>query len=157
MMAAFAVTYTGSPVEGIIHAIELMFMTDPPPALIIPGITRLDQEKLMAKVHGHSIVPVFRSDVFQLVPIVVPCVVDKHTNCAQFTFDFANDSSNLRNIAKIARPESRLVCAAIRQLTDQLVSRIRGQINKGHFRALLSKMFHHRGAYSGGSACDQDG
>ena len=90
----------------------------------------------MAKIHCHSIVPVFRSDVFQLVPIIVPCVVDKHTNCAQFTFDFANDSLNLRDIAKIAGPESRRVRAAIRQLTDQLVSRIRGQIDEGDFRAL---------------------
>jgi hypothetical protein len=70
------------------------------------------------------------------VPIVVPCVVDKHTNCAQFTFDVVNDGPNPRDIAKIAGPESGQVRAAIRQLTDQLVSRIRGQIDKGHFRTL---------------------
>jgi hypothetical protein len=136
-MAAFAVTYTAtaSPVEGIIHAIELMFMTDPP-GFDHSGNNRLDQEKLMAKIYGHPIVPVFRSDVFQPVPLVIPRVVDKHMNCAQFTFDFANDSLNPRDIAKIAGPESRRVQAAIRQLTDQFVSRIRGQIDKGHFRIL---------------------
>ena len=36
---AFAVTYTGSPVEGIIHAIELMLTIEPPPARAIPGAT----------------------------------------------------------------------------------------------------------------------
>jgi hypothetical protein len=115
-MAAFAVY--GQSGRGN-HPCDRTYVYDGSPSgFDHSGNNRLDQKKLMAKIHGHTIVPVFRSDVFQPVPIVVPYVVDKHTNCAQFTFDVVNDGPNPRNIAKIAGPESGQVRAAIRQLTQ---------------------------------------
>ena len=47
----------------------------------------------MAKIHSHSVIPVLRGDLFQLVAIVVRGIIYEHTTRADFSFNFVDHCS----------------------------------------------------------------
>ena len=92
-------------------------MIEPPPALFHARRNCLRGEEQVPQIHRHALVPVFRRDVLDLVPIVVGGVVDQHGDRAGLGFDLGANArrsalmSVTSHLMNFTPPPSRLTSA----------------------------------------------
>src|SRR5450631_1128747 len=74
----------------------------PTPLFLHRGHDGLHGKKVVTKVDGEALVPVFGRNVFDLVPVVARCVVDEHVDRTELGCDGSKRRTQRRDIAQIA-------------------------------------------------------
>ncbi len=116
----------------------------------------LGGEELMAEVHRHALVPIFRRDLLDRVAIVVRGIVDQDVDAAKLLFQIGDHALDRRDVGQVAMPVDRDMLRARGQPAEHRLAGIIGDIDEGDFRALRDKCFDQAFADTAATTGDDD-
>src|SRR5713226_1768708 len=100
---------------------------------------RLRRKEHMPQVHRDPLIPILRRDLFHLVPVVVPRIVDEYSNVAHLPSRDLDSLLQGANIVDVARAEERRLPRLLLNFSRQRPARPLRNIHEGHARPLPGK------------------
>ena len=117
---------------------------------------RLDREEVVTQVRVETVVPIFGSDVFPRVAVVVRSIVDEGLNAPEVGNDLSNRFLGGRNIEKVDLSKYRRVRSAECNTSSNHVGCLIGlNVEERNPASLLCKLLDKPGANTIGSAGDE--
>src|SRR5882672_516928 len=92
----------------------------------------LRREKHVSQIHRDSVIPIRRRDLIQLVTVIVPGIIDEHTDVPQLDADFFDSSLQRRDVAEVAGDEEWRRSRLFLNLNDQRPARFLRDIYETH-------------------------
>src|ERR1700694_3393036 len=105
---------------------------------------RLRREEHVPQVHRNSLIPVCRRNLVHRVAVVVPRIIDEHSNVAQFHADFFDSSLQRGNVPEVAGDEERRRSRLFPNLSDQRPARFLRNIHERNARPLTGEAARER-------------
>src|SRR5229473_707724 len=107
---------------------------------------RLRRKEHMPQVHRDPLIPILRRDLFHLVPVVVPRIVDEHSNITHLPSHDLDSLLQGANIVDVARDKERRLPRLLLNLSRQRPARPFRNIHERHARSLPGKRARKRRA-----------
>src|SRR6266851_857788 len=116
----------------------------------------LRREEHVPQIHRDPLVPVRRSDLLHRVPVVVPRIIDEHSNVAQLHADFFDTGLQRGDIAQVASDEKWRRSRLFLNLSDQRPARVLRNIHEAHARPLPGETARERRTNPASPASNED-
>src|SRR5713101_2597172 len=115
----------------------------------------LGRKEHMPQVHRDPLIPVLRRNLFHLVPVVVPRIVDEYSNVAHLPSRDLDSLLQGANIVDVARDEERRLPRLLLNFSRQRPARPFRNIHKSYARSLSGKRARKRRANPAAPAGDK--
>src|SRR5229473_7115437 len=116
---------------------------------------RLGRKKHVPQVHRDPLIPVLRRNLFHLVPVVVPRIVDEHSNITHLPSHDLDSLLQRANIVQVARDKERRLPRLLLNLSRQRPARPFRNIHERHARSLPGKRPRKRRPNPAPSSCNK--
>src|SRR5258706_1403466 len=116
----------------------------------------LRREKHVPQVYRDAVIPIRRGDLVQFVTVIVPGIIDEHSNVPQLDADFFDSGLQRGNVAEVAGDKEWRLSRLFLNLSDQCPARSLRDIYETHAGPLRRERAREGRTDAASSAGDED-